>query len=73
MYEIYKVRGGYDAPADYLLMKDGRRLPDGWIPHDQLIRVGEEERPPDETLLPRDYKQYIAALLISLPVGPGRQ
>ena len=30
---------------------------DGWIPHDQLIKVGEEERPPDETLEPRDYDE----------------
>ena len=58
VYEITRVRGGVDAPAAYLLMdSQGRRVRDGWIPHDQLIRVGEEERPPAETLLPRDYRQ----------------
>ena len=58
VYEVTHVRGGYDAPAAYLLMDaQGRRVRDGWIPHDQLIKVGEEERPPDETLEPRDYDE----------------
>jgi hypothetical protein len=58
VYEITRVRGGDDGPASYLLMdSQGRRVRDGWIPHDQLIKVGEEERPPDETLDPRDYDE----------------
>ena len=58
VYEVTRVRGGVDAPAAYLLMdSQGRRVRDGWIPHDQLIKVGEEERPPDEVLEPRDYRQ----------------
>jgi hypothetical protein len=58
VYEVTRVRGGYDAPAAYLLMdSNGNRVRDGWIPHDQLIRVGQEERPPAETLEPRDYDQ----------------
>ena len=44
-------------PASYFLDSQGRRVRDGWIPHDQLIKVGEEERPPDETLDPRDYDE----------------
>jgi hypothetical protein len=58
VYEVTHVRGGDDAPAAYLLMdSQQRRVRDGWIPHDQLIKVGEEERPPAETLEPRDYDQ----------------
>ena len=58
VYEITKVRGGVDAPAAYLLMdSQQRRVRDGWIPHDQLIKVGEEERPPAEVLEPRDYAE----------------
>jgi hypothetical protein len=58
VYEVTRVRGGIDAPAAYLLMdSSGNRVRDGWIPHDQLRKVGAEEIPPTETLEPRDYDQ----------------
>lgn len=50
VYEIARVRGGGDGLAPYLLMgSQGRRARGGWIRGDQLMKVGDEERPPEET------------------------
>ena len=37
-----------------LVDKDDREV-QGWIPHDQIILIGNEERPPPETQDDRDY------------------
>jgi hypothetical protein len=57
IYTIWKVRGGgeNEAPPSYRLVDKDDREVAGWIPHDQVILIGNEERPPPETQDDRDY------------------